>query len=42
MDNYWGALRLLSEALEEQNNSKLEQAMKLFKKATESIKSKTN
>ncbi|MEC3249205.1 hypothetical protein P9159_21570 [Bacillus cereus] len=49
MDNYWDALRLLSEALEEQNDSKLEQAnnkaeqaMKLFKKATESIKSKTN
>lgn len=49
MDNYWDALQLLSEALEEQNDSKLEQAnnkaeqvMKLFKKATESIKSKTN
>lgn len=49
MDNYWVALQLLSEALEEQNDSKLEQAdnkaeqaMKLFKKATESIKSKTN
>ncbi|HDZ3280360.1 hypothetical protein OCA05_25365 [Bacillus cereus] len=49
MDNYWDALRLLSEALEEQNNSKFEQAnnkaeqaMKLFKKATDSIKSKTN
>lgn len=49
MDNYWDALQLLSEALEEQNDSKLEQAnnkaeqaMKLFKKVTESIKSKTN
>ncbi|MFT4407497.1 DUF7018 domain-containing (lipo)protein [Bacillus cereus] len=49
MDNYWNALHLLSEALEEQNDNKLEQAenkaeqaMKLFKKATESIKSKTN
>ncbi|MCU4987076.1 hypothetical protein OB991_27590 [Bacillus cereus] len=49
MDNYWDALQLLSEALKEQNDSKLEQAnnkaeqaMKLFKKVTESIKSKTN
>ncbi|EMN7732304.1 DUF7018 domain-containing (lipo)protein [Bacillus thuringiensis] len=49
MDNYWDALQLLSEALEEQNDNKLEQAnnkaeqaMKLFKKVTESIKSKTN
>nr|WP_255299671.1 hypothetical protein [Bacillus thuringiensis] len=49
MDNYWDALQLLSEALEEQNDSKLEQAnnkaeqaMKLFKKVIESIKSKTN
>ncbi|MFJ7616171.1 hypothetical protein ACIQXX_26190 [Bacillus cereus] len=49
MDNYWNALQLLSEALEEQNDNNLEQAenkaeqaMKLFKKATESIKSKTN